>query len=81
MVVGVIDEIVEEIEEELVVVKVMDEVVFVLDRVTRLGLEVIGNETNELEALGRGEDVAEEDTAEEDDRDELISGRDVMAEV
>lgn len=96
MVLDVIEEIVEEIEEELVVeevvVEFMDEVVFVLDRVTRLGPEVVEDRAIEPESLDGGEDAPEEEEDDDDDDDndgddndgdgdELINGRDVIAEV
>lgn len=92
MVVDVIEEVVEEIEEELVVevvvvVELMDEVVFVLDRVTRLGPEVIEDGAIEPETLDGGEDAVEEEDDDDDgddgdgDGDGFINGRDVIAEV
>ena len=96
MVVDVIEEIVEEIEEELVVeevvVELMDEVVLVLDRVTRLGPEVVEDGAIEPKTLDGGEDAPEEEEDDDDDDDndgddndgdgdELINGRDVIAEV
>lgn len=77
VVVPVIEDVVEEGKEE-VIDEGKDEVGFVLDRETRLGLEVKADEADELEALADGiEDVCE---GGDDDGDELISGRDVVAE-
>lgn len=75
-VVPVIEDAVEEGKEE-VTDEGKEEVGFVLDRDIRLGLEVKADEADKLEALADG---MEDDCAGNDDGDELISGRDVVAE-
>ena len=69
------DEIDEEIEESIE--EVAEAVVFVLDLVTRLALEVPEDEPSKLE----GVTVGNEEVAEGEIEEGLISGRDVRAEV
>lgn len=69
------DEIDEEIEESIE--EVAEAVVFVLDLVTRLALEVPEDEPSKLE----GVTVGDEEVAEGEIEEGLISGRDVRAEV
>lgn len=69
------DEIDEEIEESIE--EVAEVVVFVLDLVTRLALEVPEDEPSKLE----GVTVGDEEVAEGEIEEGLISGRDVRAEV
>ena len=75
----IVDEIDDETDEEIEesIEEVAEVVVFVLDLVTRLALEVPEDEPSKLE----GVTVGDEEVAEGEIEEGLISGRDVRAEV